>query len=88
MDFCFTGKAKLAASSNDVMMASMFFGVIDSLIASSGTNAVFEIKTDHLSGGFVRVKEVKPYRKQTMQYIKKAKAQRTGNNLSMEAEII
>jgi hypothetical protein len=62
MDFCFTGKAKLAASSNDVMMASMFFGVIGSLIASSGTNAVFEIKTDHLSGGFVRVKEVKPYR--------------------------
>ncbi len=58
-DFYFTGKAKVAANSGDVLMASMFFGVIGGLIASSGSNATFDMKIDHLSGGFIRLKEVK-----------------------------
>jgi hypothetical protein len=58
-DFYFTGKAKVTASTNDVMMASLFFGVIGGLIASSGSNAAFDMKVDHLSGGFIRLKEVK-----------------------------
>jgi hypothetical protein len=57
-DFHFTGKAKVTANSGDVLMASLFFGVIGGLIASSPGAALFEMKIDHLSGGFVRIKEV------------------------------
>jgi hypothetical protein len=57
-DFYFSGKAKVAANSSDVMMASLFFGVIGGLIASSPGTAAFEMKLDHLSGGFERLKEV------------------------------
>lgn len=62
-DFYFTGKAKVAANSSDVMMASMFFGVIGGLIASSPGSAVFEMKLDHLSGGFIWVKEIRQQQK-------------------------
>ena len=55
-DFYFTGKA-LDAKSGDVAMASAFFGVMGGLMASSATS-VFEMKIDHLSGGFIRTKEV------------------------------
>lgn len=58
-DFYFTGKAKVSANSSDVMMASLFFGVIGGLIASSPGTAAFEMKLDHLSGGFERLKEVR-----------------------------
>jgi hypothetical protein len=58
-DFYFTGKAKVAANNADVMMASLFFGVVGGLIASGGTSATFEMKVDHLSGGFIRIKEAK-----------------------------
>ncbi|MDF2190422.1 hypothetical protein [Paraflavitalea sp. CAU 1676] len=57
-DFLFTGKAKVNAASGDVMMASFFFGIIGGLLASSPHDAVFDMKIDHLSGGFVRLKQV------------------------------
>ena len=57
-DFHFTGKAKVNAETGDVMMASLFFGVIGGLLASSGHDAVFDMKIDHISGGFVRLKQV------------------------------
>lgn len=58
-DFYFTGKAKATASSGDVAMASLFFGVLGGLIASSPGNAVFDMKIDYSGGGFVRLKERK-----------------------------
>lgn len=54
-DFYFTGKVN-NAKSGDVAMASAFFGIIGGLMASSAT-ATAELKVDHLSGGFIRVRE-------------------------------
>jgi hypothetical protein len=54
-DFYFIGKAK-DAKGGEVAAASFFFGIIGSLMASSATST-FEMKIDHLSGGFIRVKE-------------------------------
>jgi len=56
-DFCFTGRAN-DAKNTDVAVATAFFGIIGGLIASSATS-VFEMKIDHLSGGFIRIKEIK-----------------------------
>lgn len=55
-DFYFTGKVP-DPKGDEVFMASFFFGVMGGLLASS-TKSVFEIKIDHLSGGFIRIKEV------------------------------
>jgi hypothetical protein len=55
-DFYFTGKAN-DAKSGDVVAATAFFGIIGGLMASSATS-IFEMKIDHLSGGFIRIKEV------------------------------
>lgn len=58
-DFFFTGKAKVNANTADVVAASLFFGIIGGLIASgSGTDATFDMKIDHINGGFIRLKEV------------------------------
>lgn len=57
-DFYFTGKAKVDASQSDILMASMFFGIIGGLLASSPGDAVFDMKLDHVSGGFIRLKEI------------------------------
>ncbi len=57
-DLFFTGKASVAPNNTDVIVASVFFGVIGGLIASSPGSALFEMKIDHLSGGFIRLKEV------------------------------
>jgi len=57
-DFFFTGKAQVTASMGTLITASMFFGVIGSLIASDA-NATFEMKIDHLNGGFIQLKELK-----------------------------
>ena len=54
----FTGKAKVTASTGDVIAASMFFGIIGGLLASDAA-ATFEMKIDHLSGGFIRLREIK-----------------------------
>ncbi|MEO6252482.1 MAG: hypothetical protein ABIO79_04220 [Ferruginibacter sp.] len=56
-DFYFTGKAK-TANSTEVMVAGMMFGLLGSALASE-VNAKFEMKIDHLNGGFIRGKEVK-----------------------------
>lgn len=55
-DFYFNGRAK-DVKPGDLMTAQIFFGIIGSMMASSATS-VFEMKIDHLSGGFIRVKEV------------------------------
>jgi hypothetical protein len=57
-DLFFTGKAKVTANAGDVIAASLFFGIIGGLIASD-TESVFEMKIDHLNGGFIRLKEIK-----------------------------
>lgn len=57
-DFYFTGKTKVAASQGDIAVASVFFGLIGGLLASQPVEAVFEMKVDHVSGGFIRLKEV------------------------------
>jgi hypothetical protein len=57
-DFYFTGKAKATANSGEVMMASMLFGLVGGLLASNASGT-FEMKIDHLSGGFIRLKEAK-----------------------------
>jgi hypothetical protein len=57
-DFFFTGKAKVSARTGDVLAASFFFGIIGSLIASDA-EATFEMKIDHINGGFLRLREIK-----------------------------
>lgn len=56
-DFFFTGKAFVAAKSEDVMLASMFFGILGGLAASGGSTAESYMKIDHKGGGFIRIKE-------------------------------
>jgi hypothetical protein len=58
-DFYFTGKAKVTANTGDVIAASFFFGVLGGLIASNA-DATFIMKIDHINGGFIRIREVKP----------------------------
>lgn len=55
-DFFFTGKAEVTANTGDVVMASLFFGIIGGLIASDAS-AQFEMKIDHINGGFERMKQ-------------------------------
>jgi len=57
-NFYFTGKTRVAASQGDIMAASMFFGLLGGLLASQPVEAVFEMKVDHVSGGFIRLREV------------------------------
>ena len=56
-DFYFTGKAQVTANTGDIITAGLFFGIAGGLIAS-GANATFDMKLDHLNGGFVRLREV------------------------------
>lgn len=58
-DLYFTGKATVAASQGDIIAAQLFFGILGGLLASGGTEAIFEMKIDHVSGGFIRIQEVK-----------------------------
>lgn len=57
-DFYFTGKAS-DYTSGDLVTAEIFFGIMGGLLAQSATS-VFEMKLDHLSGGFIRIKEIIP----------------------------
>lgn len=57
-DFYFTGKAKVTANTGDVIVAGVFFGIIGTLIASDASS-LFEMKLDHLNGGFMRIREIK-----------------------------
>jgi len=54
----FTGKAKVTANPGDVIAASMFFGIIGGLLASDAA-ATFDMKIDHVSGGFIHLREIK-----------------------------
>jgi uncharacterized protein with FMN-binding domain len=56
-DLCFTGKAKITANTGSVVAASVLFGIIGGLMASNA-NAVFEMKIDHINGGFIHIKEI------------------------------
>lgn len=56
-DFLFTGKAKVTASTGAVITASAFLGIIGGLIASDA-ESTFEMKLDHINGGFIRLKEI------------------------------
>ncbi len=57
-DFFFTGRAKATADGGGVVAATVFFGIVGGLIASDATS-VFEMKIDHINGGFMRIREVK-----------------------------
>ena len=59
-EFYFTGKAKVAGNSSDVMAAGFFFGVAGALLAVN-VKATFEIKLDHINGGFIHCREIDPY---------------------------
>ena len=56
-DFIFTGKAATSSNSGEVMMASMFFGMLGTLMASNA-EATFEMKIDHVNGGFIKLREI------------------------------
>lgn len=55
-DFYFIGKANDHTTA-DLVTAEIFFGVIGGLLAQSATST-FEMKLDHLSGGFIRIRAV------------------------------
>jgi hypothetical protein len=48
----------VTAKTGDVIAASIFFGIIGGLLASDA-NATFEMKIDHINGGFIRTKEIR-----------------------------
>jgi hypothetical protein len=56
-DFKFIGKAKVNANTYDVIAASIYFGGLDGLITTP-TQITFEMKNDHINGGFIRPKEI------------------------------
>ena len=57
-DFFFIGKAKVTANTSDVIAASVMFGLIGGLLASNA-DATFEMQIDHVSGGFIHLREIK-----------------------------
>ena|SRR5579872_6057053 len=57
-DFYFTGEVKVTADATDVIVAGMIFGLLGSLLASNA-DATFEMQIDHVSGGFIRIREIK-----------------------------
>lgn len=58
-DFYFNGKVKSTGNSADIIAASVFFGAIGGLIASNSATSTYEMKIDHLSGGFMQMNEIK-----------------------------
>lgn len=58
-DFYFTGKEKMSADSKDVLLAGAVWGITGALLASSPQHTFFDMKIDHVSGGFIRLREVK-----------------------------
>src|SRR5699024_7762475 len=55
-DFYFTGKAS-DYTAEDMMTAAVFFGLAGALLTQT-SNSLFEMKIDHLSGGFIRIREI------------------------------
>jgi tetratricopeptide (TPR) repeat protein len=60
-DFYFIGKAKVSLSTGDAIAAGLFFGIMGQLMAEEASQGVFEMKIDHINGGFIRLREVKQY---------------------------
>jgi len=56
-DLFFMGKDKVTAATSNVIVASAFFGIVGALVASNA-DAAFEMKLDHLNGGFIRLREI------------------------------
>jgi hypothetical protein len=57
-DFYFTGKAKNQGDEPAVITSAIFFGIMGALIASEGSS-LMEMKIDHLTGGFIRLREAR-----------------------------
>ena len=56
-DFTFTGKAAVSANTTGAVTAQVLFGMIGGLLVSN-PNATFDIKIDHLNGGFIKLREI------------------------------
>ena len=56
-DFYFTGTIKVAPNQGDLLVASVLFGMIGG-IAASNASAIYEVKIDHVNGGFIPIKEI------------------------------
>ncbi len=56
-DFYYTGRAKVTASTGNVILASAFFGIFGALIASDAS-AEFKMKIDHLNGATIQVQQI------------------------------
>ena len=57
-DFIFTSKAKATANNEDVMVATLAFGIIGGILASNVTGT-FEMKIDHVDGKFIILRQIK-----------------------------
>jgi hypothetical protein len=57
MDFNFTGKANVGSNSGDVIVATVFFGVIGGLIASADNYEYYEMKINHSNGSFLKLRK-------------------------------
>lgn len=57
MDFYFIGRDKTNAKTGEVIVASVFFGVLGGLAASESYGD-FEMKLDHINGGFIPIREI------------------------------
>lgn len=53
----FKGRARVTASSTRIIAASVAFGMLGGMIASNASSW-FEMRIDHLNGGFIRVREL------------------------------
>jgi hypothetical protein len=67
-DFYFIGKSWVPATSAEVFTSGLFFGLIGALAASGGSTDFFELKLDHLSGGFI---PVRPAKQKEVRYFKR-----------------
>ena len=59
-DFYFTGKVRAAVFSADAIVTSVLFSaLLAGLVIIPNGEATFDMKIDHLNGGFIRLKQVK-----------------------------
>ncbi len=56
-DFYFTGGIKVSPGNASMMAAGLMFGMLGTLLASDAS-ATFEMKLDHLTGGFIQLREI------------------------------
>jgi hypothetical protein len=56
-DFYFEGRGKVTAKTGNVIVATVFFGILGGLLASDAS-ADFVMKIDHLNGAAIQVKEI------------------------------